>query len=629
MRVSQLSTVLAVLTAVVPSLADKSFKWSGNDFLLNGNPHQLVGGQMDPQRIPWQLWDDRMEMAQSLGLNTIFSYVYWSLIEPVEGTHVVDGNNNIAAWVRSAAAHNLSVVLRPGPYVDGEIEWAGFPSWLSQVPDMVVRSNNAPFLAKTATWLNYLGNWLQPYYASNGGPILMVQIENEYGFYVNYDPTYPPALANIVKTAFPGVTQYTNDGLSGLAHGAIPGILAETDNDVHDSFRDRDANIPASSVGPYLDGEYYISGLDKWGSNITHTTNVGDIAHLQTYQADYKLALSNGSSLSMYMFHGGTNWGFTNGAYVGELKQYQPITTSYDFGAPLDESGRTNSVYDGIRETIIANVPYSVPDVPKMPPMASTSPITLTPYLSMFDGLPTDPVISSSPQTFEQLQQPFGFMLYRYTSAAAISGAITLGDGARDRVLIYVNNKRVGVVDATYMVPAVVNLNLKSNDVLDLLVENLGRANFGWQIQDQQKGILGDVSIGGTKINGFTHYKFPCDTPTNATGTAPTTISSTSSPIWYQGTFDIGSNSDDSNALDTFLELPGWVKGVVYVNGINIGRFWTVGPQQSLYVPGVYLTATNNSVTVLNLEPTGSESTIQGVSDRTWANNPDPDFPST
>ena len=622
MRCSQLSSVLAAFAAVAPSLAANSFGYSGSDFLLNGEVYQIIGGQMDPQRVPYQLWDDRLAMARAMGLNTILSYLYWDQLEPTKGQWSTDGNNNIAGWVQAAEKHGLHVVLRPGPYICGEHEWGGFPAWLSTIQNMTVRSNNPQFLDSTTSYLQFLGSWLKPYFASEGGPILMAQVENEYGFYGD-DHSYTQALADILTDAFPTVTLYTNDGSSqgALGAGSIPGILAETDGGI-DGFAGRDSWIAPSSVGPYLDGEYYITWLDQWGASNVHSDDSGNTAKIQSIQSDFDIVLTNGSSISIYMFHGGTNWGFQNGADFGSA--YLPVTTSYDYGAPLDESGRPNDIYNAVRQTIMAHVD-GVPDVPSKPAMVGTAPVTMKPYLDIFDALPK-PTHANSPINMEELGQSTGFILYRYTAPQDISGTLTLGDGPRDRALIYVNSDRVGIIDATYQNPQVVSLTLKANDRLDILIENLGRINFGNLIPDQRKGIVGDVSIGGTVINGFSHYTLPCASPPKASSSGKIkSVSGGQSPLWYAGTFDM----DSDTPSDTYLELPGWIKGVVYINDINIGRYWTIGPQQSLYVPGVYLKKSGNVVSVLNLEPTGTEGPIQGVATRSWGNNPDPDAPSS
>ena len=487
---------------------------------------------------------------------------------------------------------------------------------------MTVRSNNPQFLRAAQSYLNFLGSWLEPYFASNGGPVLMAQVENEYGFYGNDHP-YTNALATLFRDAFPGMQLYTNDG-SGQAiqDGSIPNVLAETDGGFS-AFGDRDGWIDPSSRGPYLDGEYYITWIDKWEYNYTHQADSGNTAKIQSIQSDFSTAIRNGSSFSIYMFCGGTNWGFQNGADFGDA--YEPVTTSYDYGAPLDESGRPTDIYNAIHQTITSIID-GVPDVPSIPAMVGTGPITMTPYMSLFDSLPS-PTSARLPTNMEQLGQSTGYILYRHISQQNISGSLQIGDIPRDRALIYVNKQRVGIIDGTYVGPHVLNdLSLKANDQLDILVENLGRINFGVLIPDQRKGVVGNVTIGGQAITGFDQYSLPCETPFNFTGsTALSSVSVSDAPIWYGGSFDMGTD----NPTDTFLSLPGWVKGVVYVNGWNLGRYWTIGPQQSLYLPGVYLQNSNNIITVLNLEPTGSEGPIRGVATRTWGNNPDPDMPSS
>ncbi|KAI0444386.1 glycosyl hydrolases family 35-domain-containing protein [Xylaria telfairii] len=620
MRCSFPSLVLAAATAAVPSLAANSFGYKGAQFLLNGEPYQILGGQIDPQRVPWQLWDSRLALARAMGLNTVFSYLYWDQIEPSQGKYVTDVNNNIAAWVQKAEQHGLRVVLRVGPYICGEHEWGGFPSWLSTIQNMTVRSNNPQFLDATKSYLDFLGSWLQPYYASNGGPIIMAQVENEYGFYGN-DHSYTSALANLFKDAFPGMLLYTNDG-SGQAiqDGSIPGILAMTDGGF-DGFGNRDSWIDPSSRGPYLDGEYYITWIDKWGSGNAHMADSGNAEKIKSIQNDLSTAIKNGSSFSIYMFHGGTNWGFQNGANFNDA--YEPVTTSYDYGAPLDESSRPNDIYHAIRETITSLVD-GVPDVPSIPAMVGTEPITMTPYTSLFDQLPSAKS-AQFPTNMEELGQSTGYILYRHTAQQDMNGDLRIGDGPRDRALIYINKQRAGLIDGTYTGPhAVSNLKLKTNDQLDILVENLGRVNFGGAIPDQRKGIVGNVTIGDTVLTGFDQFTLPCDTPFDFSDfSALKSVSASDPPVWYGGNFDM----DEPN--DTFLSLPGWVKGVVYVNGWNLGRYWTIGPQQSLYLPGVYLQKSNNTIAVLNLEPTGKEGPVQGIATRIWGNNPDPDAPAS
>ncbi|KAJ6008189.1 hypothetical protein N7540_012165 [Penicillium herquei] len=611
-------TALSLLSA---AQAIDPFTWNNNTFLLHGKPYQIIGGQMDPQRIPHELWSDRLSKARSMGLNTIFSYVYWDQLVPKPGEWNTDGNNDIARYFRTAQEAGLNIVLRSGPYICGEHEWGGFPAWLSTIPGMVVRTNNTAFLSAAKFYIDHLGEELKDLMVTNGGPILMAQIENEYGSYGdNHD--YIASLRDMMKDAY-GIPLYTNDGgsQSALEGGQIAGALAETDGSPQTGFAARDEYVTdPSSLGPQLDGEYYITWLDQWASNNTFETDEGDASAIESATSDLAWILNHNASFSIYMFHGGTNWGFQNGADWGNA--LEPITTSYDYGAPLDESGRTNDIYHAVRETIGSHIGMdNIPDLVAEKSLIEISPITLTPSVNMFDALP-EPIRKTIPVNMEIVGQSYGFILYRHTATGASSGTLKTGDAPRDRVLVYINGKRVGVIDNSYEVPNTVDLTLKKGDVLDLLIENMGRVNYGSEIADQRKGIVGNVTVSGTVLLNWELYPLPLTTPPTASSSTGGTSnpSAESSPIFYTGTFDV------DEVGDTFLELPGWTKGIVWVNGVNLGRYWTVGPQQTLYLPGVYLRESGNSITVLALEPTGSEGSVQGIKTRNWGNNPDPDM---
>ncbi|KAJ5533073.1 hypothetical protein N7494_009625 [Penicillium frequentans] len=278
-----------------------------------------------------------------------------------------------------------------------------------------------------------------------------------------------------------------------------------------------------------------------------------------------------------------------------------------------------NEIYHAIREMIGAYVGNdSIPDLVPESPLITIPSIKLEPAVSMFDALP-DPIRKTTPVNMEAVGQSTGFILYRHTATAAISGVVKTGDQPRDRVLVYVNGKRVGVIDSTYEVPNTVSVTLKKHDVLDLLIENMGRVNFGSKIVDQRKGIVGNVTVDGIVLSNWELYPLPLTTPP-AAATATPQVTTTSGPIFYTGSFDV------DTVGDTFLELPGWTKGAVWVNGVNLGRYWVIGPQQTLYLPGVYLRETGNSITVLALEPTGDEGEVRGITTRNWGNNPDPDM---
>jgi hypothetical protein len=586
----------------------------------------MIGGQMDPQRIPYQYWEKRLYAARAMGLNTIFSYIFWDQVQPTPDTWNFTGRNNIVEYFKLAQQIGLHIVLRAGPYVCGEHEWGGYPYWLSNIPGIVVRSNNAPFFNASKTYLDRLGEELRHMLVQNGGPILMAQIENEYGSYGS-DHVYMESLRDLFYGAFGSdMVLYTNDGgySEDILNGQIKGILAETDGGPESGFLARDQYAYASSLGPQLDGEYYITWLDLWASNSSYDTAVGNPADIAGIVSDLSWTLNNKSSFSLYMFHGGTNWGFQNGA--DWAKALTPVITSYDYGAPLTESGGITDIYLALRGLIVEFLGNgSVPAMPKNETPMTIPEIEMKPVVKLFDVLPA-PVIAEYPTNMEKLGQSHGFTLYRHKVTTSAKGVLVPGDHPRDRVLVYVNQTRVGVIDSIYEAPAKVNVDLKEGDVLDILVENMGRVNYGPRIPDQKKGIVGNVTIGKSIIKGWEMYILPLESPSASSSMAalnlPTTSFSTSGPIFYAGTFDI-----QGEILDTFLHLANWTKGVVWVNGENLGRYWVVGPQQTLYLPGCYLKEKGNEILVLNLKPSVGMGAVKGVVDRLWGNRPDPDAP--
>jgi hypothetical protein len=596
-----------------------TFTYNNDSFRLNGAPYQIIGGQMDPQRVPRPYWRQRLQMARAMGLNTIFSYIFWDRLEPQPGQWDFSNQNDVAEYFRLAQEEGLHVVLRPGPYVCGEHEWGGFPAWLNQVPGMAVRQNNAPFLNSSKTYISRLAQELRTLQVNYGGPILMVQLENEYGSF-GTDKAYLEALATILRDNF-DVFLYTNDGggESYLAGGQLDGVLAEIDGDPRTGFAARNKYVTDStSLGPLLDGEYYVTWLDNWASNSSHQTDVGGSA-VQQVLNDLDWILSNNNSFSLYMFHGGTNWGFDNGALWGG-SYLDAVTTSYDYGAPLDESGRPTEVFYEIRETIAKYVPVgSIPDVSVPPNLTTVHAINLQATANLFDILESFPSQDADyPINMEALGQSHGFVLYKHTVASAVEGKITPGDGLRDRVIVYVNGTRVGVMDSTYTSPSTVQVSLNRGDNLQLLIENLGRVDYGQQLKDQRKGIVGNVTVGNehTVLTGWSMYSLQLD---NISTTAASSHGSRTSelfrtkgpPVFYRGSYSVPlGDSQSALGRDTFLSLPHGVKGVVWVNGINLGRYWTIGPQQSLYVPGCFLNDGDslNDIVVLELEPHANSS---------------------
>ncbi|XXH03426.1 hypothetical protein Hte_009828 [Hypoxylon texense] len=631
----------AVQSAVAPA-----FTYDRNSFLLDGEPFVIIGGQMDPQRIPPAYWRDRLAKARAMGLNTIFSYVYWNLLEPAPGQwRGGDEGNDIAAFFRTAQEEGLKVVLRPGPYICGEREWGGFPAWLSRVAGMRVRSSNQPFMDAAGAYLARLADDLRDLQATRGGPLLMVQVENEYGSY-GEDHAYTRGTRDILRGLFE-VPLYTNDGGVDwtLAGGEVPGVLAEIDGDPRSGFAARDRYVTdPSELGPLLDGEYYTYGPDFWGAASAHNTAAGQPERIGSLVADVEFVLAANNSISLYMFHGGTNFGFGNGAI---WKNYTAVfVTSYDYGAPLDESGRATDLYFAFRDAIRKYVPEgSIPEPPANVPLGEIENITLTPTVALFDTL-GEKTTSVAPLTMEELDQAYGLVLYEHAVTTALQGILQPGDRARDRVIVYVNGTKVGVVDSTYSQPAQVHLSLQPGDTLQLLVENLGRVDY-WSresgtfvaLEDPYKGIVGNVTIGADVVSEWDIYSLPLDAPPPpapntdslpAPASVAAVVAPGSPPVFFRGTFRVGGGGNTTAgpaALDTFLAVPDGVKGNVWVNGFNLGRYWIVGPQQSLYLPGTLVQPdAENEIVVLELEPSGETLTASGAAERVWANYPDPDY---
>jgi hypothetical protein len=470
----------------------------------------------------------------------------------------------------------------------------------------------------------------------------MAQVENEYGSYGD-NHAYMAALRDIFRANF-DIPLFTDDGggKSYLNGGQIHGVLAEIDGDPKSGFEARRKYVTdPTSLGPLLDAEYYTTWLDLWASNSSHQSTVGDPKAKKAIYDDIDWILSHDDSFSLYMFHGGTNFGFENGALRADAGYLEPVTSSYDYGAPLDESGRTTELYHGQREIIMKHVPASekIPEVPADIQLMDLPDLKLNPVASLFDmkilGKPTK---AEHPTTMEALGQQFGYVLYEHEAAFNMAGVVQPGDYPRDRVIVFVNQQRMGISDSVYTDWTKVNVTLRKGDKLQLLVENLGRVDYGETIPDQHRGIVGEVTVQGETLHGWNMYTLPVDDAGSMSclhRSGSVNAASNSPPIFYKTSFksSSGARRGMSNPdHDTYLSIPHGTKGQVWVNGFNLGRYWIVGPQQSLYLPAPILkdAGEENEIVVLELEPqSGAEMIARGLSKRVWANHPDPDKPKT
>ncbi len=589
----RLATLAAVaVTALIDAAAHAhTFAIDGPKMLLDGKPFQMTCGEMHPDRIPAEYWQDRLHRARAMGLNTVAIYVFWNVHEPEPGKYDFTGSADVAKFVKLAQAAGLFVFLRPGPYCCAEWEYGGFPYWLLKDRDLRARSDDPKFLDAVRRYDAELGKQLAPLQVTHGGPIIMVQAENEYGSY-GKDKVYLGHVKQALTDGGFDVPFCTVDGPNQMAkNGSIAGVLPGINGgDFKSTTRSVDAIRPG---GPYMVGEYYPGWLDHWGQPFVHTSAKSAARGLDDL-------LSHGISVNIYMVHGGTNFGFMNGA---NSPPYQPSITSYDYDAPIGEAGNITPKYRMMRDVLLKYAPPgTIPEVPADLPTVAFAPVSLDESAPVTAALPK-PASSDDPTCMEDLNQPYGYVLYRTTVTEPMSGPFAVEHGVRDYAVLMVNGKVVGAIDRRDKKPAPVQLDLPAGATLDVLVENTGRINYGHGILDNRQGLTGRVTVGDKVLHGWQNFSLPMTDPTGLPF-QPGDLKSI--PAFHRGTFAL------AKAADTFLDLRGWGKGQVWVNGHNLGRFWGIGPQQTLYVPAPWLRSGDNDVVVLEVADTGRR-TIGGL----------------
>ena len=565
--------------------ATHTFALGDSTFLLDGKPLQLISGEMHCTRIPREYWRARMKMAKAMGLNTIGTYVFWNAQEPEPGKYDFSGNNDIAEFIKIAKEEGLWVVLRPSPYVCAEWEFGGYPWWLLKDKDMKVRSQDPKFLKAYREYILQLGKQLSPLLVTHGGNILMVQIENEYGSYGD-DKVYLDINRKIFREAGLDGVLFTCDGPSQMPRGYLPGYLPCVNGLDNPKEVKALINKYHDGKGPYYISEWYPGWFDSWGS--PHSTSVMDDDAKKLDEV-----LSAGLSINMYMFHGGTTRGFMNGANMNKRDPYSPQTSSYDYDAPLDESGNPTAKFYKFRAIIQKHLPAGeqLPPVPAKQTTIAIKDIQLTQSASLFANLGS-PVIDQHPLSFEDLNQGYGFVLYTTTFKNAMQGLLKIKE-LRDYATVYLNGKRVGVLDRRLKQDSLLINADKPNSVLGILVENNGRINYGPYLTDNRQGITEKVTLDNNELTGWIMFKFPFNT-VNGFKFDSSTLPAANGPALYKGTFSLAATGD------TYLDMRGFGKGFVFLNGHNLGKYWYIGPQQTIYVPAVWLRKGKNEITVFD-----------------------------
>ncbi|PRP89805.1 beta-galactosidase [Planoprotostelium fungivorum] len=611
----QLACVLFLSLCLLVSCQQKSFVVVGDQFVKDGNPYTIVSGSFHYFRIHPSLWADRLQKAKDGGLNTIETYVAWNVHEPEEGQYNWEGLGDIEKFLTLCQKIGLLVIFRPTPYICAEWEGGGIPYWLLAKPDVAQRSSDPVFLSTHDRFLDeFIPRVSRFQYNLNGGPIIINQIENEYVYY-GTDLGY----IRYLKDAFE--SRGMNKVISIMCGAPSPKMAATSLSDTLRTINaGSDTNVTQllsdwrsyQKEGPALVTEYYPGWLDHW-SQPHQTRSLKDTA------AKFAELLQNGISVNFYMYHGGTNFGFYNGANGDSTSDnnyfnlnYQPITTSYDYDAPLSEAGDPTPKYYAYREIIrkyVNNVGEEIST--KIYPERTSrnyGSIQMTSSVRLLDpdtlshlSLYNQPNQTNWPPTFEKNGQDYGFMLYRTRILPHIDdGLIDIQTIAlRDRALIWSDGEYIGNIsrnDGNNRVQ--INATLEG-PIVDILVENMGRIGFWLGSQYDQKGIIRGVTADGNYVFNWTSWSLPLrdEDVISLNFTSQDVSSPHDHPTFYRAEFNV-----QGQPQNTYLLLDGWTKGQAWINGFNLGRYWpAVGPQKTLYVPNVVLKRGKNEIILLEL----------------------------
>ncbi|NWZ30000.1 BGAL galactosidase, partial [Asarcornis scutulata] len=621
-----------------PTAPARSFQldYEQDCFRRDGVPFRYISGSIHYARVPRPAWRDRLLKMYMSGLNAVQVYVPWNYHEPLPGVYDFAGDRDVEAFLDLTAELGLLVILRPGPYICAEWEMGGLPAWLLWQSDIVLRSSDPAFLAAVDSWLHVLLPKIKPRLYQNGGNIISVQVENEYGSYYACDYNYLRHLLGSFRALLGGeVLLFTTDGAQAeeLRCGTLQGLYATVDfgpgSNLTEVFG---AQRSVEPRGPLVNSEYYTGWLDYWGGAHASTSAVQvarGLTDMLRLGANVNMQVAGwGGGHSMgpgglwgvwvsvgaertrlvsrrYMFHGGTNFAYWSGA---DLKaQYKPVTTSYDYDAPLSEAGDPTEKLFAIRTVISQFQPLPVGPMPPATPKYAYGRVDLRKYADLLDVLdvlsPSGPIRSQFPLTFEAIKQTHGFVLYHTQLPHDVPAPAPLSappHGVCDRGYVMLQKEYQGTLERDGQ--STLPVTGRAGDALDVLLENMGRLSFGANFSDF-KGLLGNLSLDSSPLSNWLIYPLAIDAAVQQ-GWPHAALPQPSSrgrsgPAFYTGTFET-----PGIAWDTFVKFPGWSKGQLWINGFNLGRYWPRrGPQQTLFVPGSVLrVGCPNNITVLELE---------------------------
>lgn len=567
--------------------------WDKTSFRLHGKEFHIYSGAMHYFRIPPQYWEDRLQKLKAAGFNTVETYVCWNLHEPQNGQFDFSGRLDLVRFLETARKVGLYALVRPGPYICAEWDFGGLPAWLLRDKGLRLRCSDPRFLDHVADYFRVLLPKLLPLQSSRGGNLLAVQVENEYGSYGN-DKTYLRWLRDLIRSCGVEVPLFTSDGPapSMLSGGTVEGVLP-TVNFGSGADKAFQALKQVSGGGPKMCTEFWCGWFDHWGEK-HHTRDSEEMLR------ELSLLLEQDASFSLYMFHGGTNFGFTAGA--NQHIRYNPTVTSYDYDAPLNEYGDYTPKYFAIRELLCRHQGIPLPPLPPRPQLQELGEVTLVERAELRENLEVLGTVHRSPlpEPMEHYGQNFGLIDYRTCLPGDYEGGTLTLEGLGDRAYVYRDGALLGILDQGK--PRGLLEQLRPRNALpfpsspagtqvEILVEAMGRVNYGSHLENR-KGLTG-VRLGGQSLMDFTVTSLPLE---HLEGVRYGEEASRY-PLALRGYFDADSQKD------CFVALDGFTKGMVYINGFHLGRYWSSGPQRTLYLPGVLLhTDRRNEVVVLELE---------------------------